>query len=334
MKKIIISLLVVLCVYVAKAQEYIPIPMDSAIWSVNSAKYFVHGDTIINGKTYSKVYWQSDTVEFDFDMNKASYYAAIRNDTANKKVYGVYHKADSVFKHDYYWSESPATYLFYNCDTCELLLYDFDSSSWENDLIVYAFPLYFYYKNGDFLIKTSNIMQLKLNQISEVNVNVYGITRRMIFVKYIDMQNPSNCFSSVWYEGIGSRGGIFTTNDFGAIQQELLCFEERNSLLYKLDTVCFRHFDKGIGSVQESDFGEKLYLFPNPGNDFITIINTENVAFLIISDMLGRQVKSFAYSSKSESITMNISNLSKGIYFLSLYNKDFSSKKVLKLIIE
>lgn len=316
------------------SQNYIPIPMDSALWSVNSAKYFVHGDTVINSKMYSKVYWQSDTVDFEFDMNKATYYAAIRNDTANKKVYGVYHKADSVCKHESYWSEYPVIYLFYNCDTCELLLYDFDSSNWGNGINVYSFPYYYYYSDGVFRTKNTSIMQITLNHISEVTVNVNGIIRRKIYVKYYSPQNPSNSFNSVWYEGIGSIGGIFTTNDFGQLKQELLCFEEKKSLLYKLDSVCFRHIDKGIGGVLESDFNQKISLYPNPSNDFVNLINTENVSYLIISDMLGRQVQSLTYSSRNESITIDTSKLPKGLYFISLFNKDFSSKKVLKFIVE
>lgn len=335
MKKILILILCVIAVKALNSQNYIPIPMDSALWSVNSVKYFVHGDTVINSKTYSKVYWQSDTIDFNFDMNKASYYAAIRNDTVNKKVFGVYHKADSVLGHvAHMWiSETP---LFINCDTCELLLYDFDFDNWSDTITVYAFPFYWSYSTYNNSIgvtypRIPHILQLKTTSKLVSIENYYGVNRKIAQIRYEYV--AANHF---WIEGIGRKEGPFNIS-YATLYQgepELLCFEEKKSLLYKLDSVCFRFVNKDIGGVLESDFDQKISLFPNPSNDFINLINTENVSCLIISDMLGRQVQSHTYSSRNENITVNISKLPKGLYFISLFNKDFSSKKVLKLIVE
>ncbi len=332
MKKIMILILCVIAIKASNSQNYIPIPMDSALWSVNSAKYFVHGDTVINSKTYSKVYWQSDSVDFNFDMNKAVYYAAIRNDTANKKVYGVYHKTDSVMGFNS-WMWISDTPLFINCDTCELILYDFDYENWGDTITVYAFPFQRYERVQDFTLLNSynNILQLKIIYKNVTEESYYDIIRKKTRIHY---QNVGG--NHFWIEGIGSNAGPFFVN-YATLYQgesELLCFEEKKSLLYKLDSICFRFVNKDIGGVFESDFKEDISLFPNPCSDFVSLVNTENVSHLIISDILGRQIQSHTYSSRSESITVNTTKLTKGLYFIGLYNQDFSSKKVLKVIIE
>jgi hypothetical protein len=69
---------------------------DNAIWSVNTVKYKTFGDTVINNPHYLKVYQQEKLQPFEFDINKANYFCAIRNDTVNKKVLGIYHKPTGV----------------------------------------------------------------------------------------------------------------------------------------------------------------------------------------------------------------------------------------------
>ena len=62
---------------------------DHSVWSVNNIKYGTWGDTIICGRDYLKVYRQEEDHPFDFDVEQAEYFCAIRNDTAAQRVFGL-----------------------------------------------------------------------------------------------------------------------------------------------------------------------------------------------------------------------------------------------------
>ena len=79
----------------AQKTEYHPFA-DNAVWSVNNIKYATHGDTTICGRDYLKVYRQEEDHPFDFDVEQAEYFCAIRNDTVGKRVYGIYKEAATV----------------------------------------------------------------------------------------------------------------------------------------------------------------------------------------------------------------------------------------------
>jgi len=75
------------------AQNYFPFPDSDAVWTdanistgqyVDSYKYGVAGDTMINSTWYKKVYESTDSV---FNVQNASYYAAFRD--SNKKWYTI-----------------------------------------------------------------------------------------------------------------------------------------------------------------------------------------------------------------------------------------------------
>jgi Secretion system C-terminal sorting domain len=74
-----------------------------------------------------------------------------------------------------------------------------------------------------------------------------------------------------------------------------------------------------------------MSLFPNPVLDFITINNPDNIQINTISvvDMNGRELLNNKYTTTSN--TINLSNLSKGIYFIQLNtDKGILSKKIIK----
>lgn len=68
------------------AQTYHPIT-NNCTWSVSNEKYMTAGDTLLNGKTYLKIYYQKGNQPFEFSLENADFFAAIRNDSAEKKVY-------------------------------------------------------------------------------------------------------------------------------------------------------------------------------------------------------------------------------------------------------
>jgi hypothetical protein len=126
MKKLLPILFILPC-FSAKSQTsvYHPFPDSNAIWNVSaqgccwtdcpppptpnpviddySFSYYINGDTVINSVLYHKVY-QSGTVHhhcnfgnyIDYWNSFHDYYAAIRQDTALRKVYVYYNNPEQV----------------------------------------------------------------------------------------------------------------------------------------------------------------------------------------------------------------------------------------------
>ena len=305
----------------AKAQsdtyEYVPIP-DNAVWSVNTAKFKTFGDTIINNNNYLKVYFQNEYTPFEFDINKASYYCALRNDTINKRVYGVYKDSAKVIHIDGYSLQPIHSYL---CDTTEFLLYDFslevgdtvsvaaffDGEIPFNYLVVYHFTC---------VLSNDSLITLNNNTI-----------RRKIAV---DMYHRSSgIITQYWREGIGSTNGLFSPSAISEISIEaplkrLLCFSHNDELLLEFpehdyDSISDDCYSIGdTSSIKEYDIGSGMKLYPNPAQNILTIeIQDADILFpckVMIFDILGKELK--RYSVNNSKITLNISDLSSGIYIL------------------
>lgn len=89
MKRIIV--LLTMCMYITGniyAELKYFLPRDNAVLSILDKKYHFDGDTIIDGKRYTKIYRQvciSDT-----ECGDLSYYAAVREDTIAEKIYCIF----------------------------------------------------------------------------------------------------------------------------------------------------------------------------------------------------------------------------------------------------
>lgn len=75
-------------------------------------------------------------------------------------------------------------------------------------------------------------------------------------------------------------------------------------------------------------------IYPNPAQNQITITRASEIKYVIIYDLQGREILKQINTSGDEIILMNTSTLKKGIYFVSLFNIDFSDKKIEKLVID
>jgi CRISPR/Cas system-associated endoribonuclease Cas2 len=300
---------------------------------VNSTKYFVNGDTLIGSKHYSKVWMQTDSLEFSFDMNKATYYAAIRNDTTNKKVYGVYYKADSVYSYDH-WNQTYSDLLpiTINCDTCELLLYDFNIRITTVDYYVYSFP--FRYRNSHFMgaansKRYEHIIQYHITSIFAQQDTIMGVIRNVIY--------PYNG-SDQWIEGIGGTAGLFSYGNYRLTyngETELLCVNEKENLTYKLDSVCYRQIIKDVGGVYENNLIKIITISPNPvqSKTTITFNSTDNSSIIYIYDMLGKLVFEKNHLGKSNTEEIDLTVLPKGMYCMIIKadNKIIQKTKLIKL---
>jgi len=83
-------------------------------------------------------------------------------------------------------------------------------------------------------------------------------------------------------------------------------------------------------SIQDHDQTGHISCFPNPVKDVLNIVNTKNVSKIIITSILGQQVRVFENLSRNE-LQLRVNDLVSGLYHVSLYNgTQFTSLKFLK----
>lgn len=312
----------------AKAQsdtyEYVPIP-DNAVWSVNTAKFKTFGDTIINNNNYLKVYFQNEYTPFEFDINKASYYCALRNDTINKRVYGVYKDSAKVIHIDGYSLQPIHSYL---CDTTEFLLYDFSLEAGDTvtaaiffDLSAQTYPpqdpcdIYVY----------KSICISKSDSLIRLNDSSY---RRKIQMEIV---SSCNRYSQYWIEGIGSTNGLLSPAAFSSCINSLpflrlLCYSINDDLLLEFpehdyDSISDDCYSIGdISNIKEYDIGSRMKLYPNPVQNILTIeIQDTDILFpckVMIFDILGKELQCINIYDKQAKINLN--SLDKGIYIIRI----------------
>ncbi len=88
-----------------------------------------------------------------------------------------------------------------------------------------------------------------------------------------------------------------------------------------------------FATLSNLNFSANLFsISPNPANDFVNISNSENikVSSVKITDLNGRVVKQNSFDSVSD-ISMNVSDLSSGIYMMNINSSEGSViKKIIK----
>ncbi len=89
-------------------------------------------------------------------------------------------------------------------------------------------------------------------------------------------------------------------------------------------------FNVGTLSVEEATL-ENTSIFPNPFNDIVNINSTVKVEALDIVDVSGKLVLKFNGNTPEGIKQVNLSQLSDGLYFVTLYGEQ-NAKKTIKLI--
>ena len=83
---------------------------------------------------------------------------------------------------------------------------------------------------------------------------------------------------------------------------------------YVNDLVCSN------SGVEEEDFETKIHLYPNPANEQIVVSIEKGVlGKVVLFNQLGMKIKEI--QSTAQSIAIDISNLEKGVYLISLLEK-------------
>lgn len=325
-------------VFDGQAQEiYHPIT-DGSIWSVSNDKYMTAGDTVLDGKTYLKIYRQVGDQPFEFGLESAEYFAAIRNDVAGKKIY-VYLPAGTQV-----WDHSQGHHV---TDTgMEVVLYDFSpqlgdyfsyyticpssnsaqevcASRAESAYVLAGYENSYthntYYLDSDSLITMSD-----------------GTTRKRIL-----LQTDGAIFEEVWIEGIGRLRGF---EDFSIVEAEfpfkmLLCYGDGTGASYQTGfdfdgtDDCFND-GHGGGDVPE---WEKLNfrVYPNPVTEqlHISVKQLEDRDLSVhIFNTMGKCVYVKTVSGTEFDKEINLGFLSKGIYLVDLEeSKRHVIQKIIKL---
>lgn len=302
MKKILLLGFMLAFLANIKGQEYVPFPLDSAIWSVSNMKFSINGDTIINAKTFHKYYIQSDTVSFSFDFSKSNYIASLREE--NKQLFMI--PKDSLN---------------------EYLMYDFSKSV--GDTII----------GNSFLFLPFNSSLYNCENIIE---SIDSIQIQNLYRKRIKIKSTSSIPTSpieYWIEGIGSTNGLFfpgyyNHNLIDIPIRNLLCFEYKKQVFFQSSTSCFYY---STSSVDDLIIVNDIRIFPNPFSSFTEIVFDGNVKSdetytVSIYSLSGEIVKNEDFSY-SERIIINRENLESGLYYVILKNKKqiISKQKILIL---
>ena len=284
-----------------KAQQYQPMPSGPARWDVARCWYFYPAgwhdlyyiemdgtDTLINGKTYKKLYHTTHHAPgTEFDSTYTHFLGGMREE--NRRVYMI------------------SEYLA--LDTIERMIYDFN-----------------YAEVGDTIytqVLTNGLTQFVphiVTAITEVDINGEP-------VRQIHVQDENAFFTETWTEGIGSSMGlvyasywILTDNSY-----DLSCFYTGNNLSYTNTeatySFCTPPLPPGecelILSTPEPDAEPMAVdIFPNPVYSDIHIEGQAEIQRVQLFNTMGTKMMDVPYKS-----TINLSQLSAGLYLIQLQGK-------------
>lgn len=318
------------------AQEIEPLLNPNKTWSCYgdyfflNVKYRLGDDTVMNGKSYKKVFAHGSDVPYDFDWSEAQYKSALREE--NGKVIVV--EKNFITEH---------------------VLYDFNKTA--GDTIRFYRPI------GDF--NQGVLPQYDIGKVYKTDmVTIQGFQRKRLFIHdpFMVDQLPTQALNGldsqadIWIEGLGGRTGLFSRMpDWGVVGPEpylLTCVSDNGNLIYLNNTgydassedPCFIVPPEGSNtgggggstggsgndttgsggndSLILSDFRTDALSFqayPNPAQDFVTIspVRTQK-ATATISDLFGNRVKVITLRVENNRITIPLSDINAGVYQLIL----------------
>ena len=118
----------------------------------------------------------------------------------------------------------------------------------------------------------------------------------------------------------GETGNTFIppfASEFAAIFTNMNCIDTTACVTYT-----------GVNELQIADY--KLQIYPNPANETVTI-TAENITEIVLSNLLEEIVQSSKYKIQSNTATIDISKLPRGIYLLRVQtNNGWQLGKVVK----
>ncbi|MEO8759877.1 MAG: T9SS type A sorting domain-containing protein [Bacteroidia bacterium] len=252
MKKLLLIVLT-LTIFEAKAQTnvYYPFPDSNTVWSVNASKYFIKGDTVYNSLLYKKFFGTNDTTL----SSSLQYCGMIRQDVANKKVFGV-----------------PAY------QTTEGTIYDFNLNINDTATLTKI-------DGNCYGFKTS------FKVLGKDSILIDGNYRQTLIVQNIYTTYPDTLIQGIGsYAGPFSPGENYQCGaDF--CQPILLCMKKNGILVYQNPYKNTCYIDcSGIG-IEQINIKHQISIYPNPASTVLQITySNERLIEVSVVDVLGKEV--------------------------------------------
>jgi len=291
-KYLLIFLAFILMITVSYGQTniYHPFPDSNAFWGVDgrnifysyrlNSRYGLNGDTILNGKTYSKVYSLFDST---LTNTLSTYFAAIREQ--DKRVYTVIENAP------------------------EEILYDFNLS--EGDTITFHYSLFFH--------EPQNFSRI-VTQVDSVQLFNGEYRKRFHFdpIGYNSMPDEViEGIGSVIWQGLFNPliNDAYTNGDVYSFE----CFKQNETIIFLNNPECDHCFCNLLTGIKKTEKEEIISLSPNPFSVQTTLQTASylNNATVTIFNTYGQQLKQMTNLS-GQTITLNREGLPGGLYFLQL----------------
>jgi len=184
-------------------------------------------------------------------------------------------------------------------------------------------------KNSDL-----QILLCEYNQLTNINVSQNTVLKELICnnnqLKNLNLKNGNNsAMASLTPNGMGDDGSDAAM--YARSNSNLTCIQVDNAVnassynnWYK-DTTTIYSTDCNYLSITKLNKAE-IYLYPNPIKNILNF--SQEVYNVKIKDISGKNIKQFPAGSKS----INIANLTKGIYIISATTKSMEviTKKIVK----
>lgn len=302
MKKILLMLtLLISGVSFGELKHFLP--RTNAYHSIEACKIFFEGDTILDGKTYIKLYTHEFLEEPDF--SKATYCGAIREDTLGEKYY-YYSHADSQ-----------------ECMVCDFSLEKGDTAR-----------IYTVFCPPKFLLTTPmayidekrryNTPPVTIKNVDSVLID--GSYRKRLtmivgFGRREDERDPGG-FEIAWIEGIGSTtgtlwGGVYFLNvtyDPPYFDPMLYCVHENGIKIYGEDGCYWASYRLSVENMAKET--PKFGFYPNPVENILYISSDKHIVYYSILSMAGRAEEILPLNGNE----INVSDLSRGMHILRVYD--------------
>lgn len=292
------------------AQKYVPFPTENASWSQIKwyqgtcdfpckYQYKMLGDTLINSTLYQKIYKQNDSLA---NSVNAFYFGALREQA--KKIY---------FRNK-------------DCDN-EIRLYDFSKNVGDTINNLYS----------EFNFCNANPSESgKITGIDSILID--GNYRKVFHLDVVYNDN-------VWIEGIGCTNGLFNpiipaTTCMCAWY--LICYHQNTEIKYTNQNDQIKYLDPKIecfpviiDRINIATIKNTVTIAPNPvtATSLLKWSGTETFSTLIITNLLGKTIRTFDLRGKSE-ISISRNDFTHGIYFVRLITVNGDKNRVIKIVFE
>jgi len=133
------------------------------------------------------------------------------------------------------------------------------------------------------------------------------------FVDYYSNNTPLDAFSVALFSSLGSEGLLDNQPYWGFVMVKGDKVKMCSVHAIDATSVCSPDI---INSINDDNMKNSISAYPNPAEDVIDVDDFYINGGFDVYDVYGRKIENFDYSLKQNGITMNISNLSSGVYYL------------------